>query len=82
MWFLWQLWFAEEPVGEDGDEDFGAPIRRVERPKTARARPPKLKDNTNEESKSSGGGGGGAKNTAAPVGIFVDGKGKSPFRWT
>jgi TRAF3-interacting protein 1 len=43
-------------------------IKRVERPRTARKKPPKLKENSNEESKT------GSKNTAAPVGIFVDGE--------
>lgn len=41
-------------------------IKRSERPKTSRKKPPKIKDNAGDESKAS-------KNVAAPVGIFVDG---------
>ncbi len=57
----------ESKGGDGGDGEDGDGIRRVDRPKTARKKPPKLKESSNEESKS------GSKTTAAPVGIFVDG---------
>lgn len=56
------------PNDSTGGHENETSIKRVERPRTARKKPPKLKENSNEESKM------GTKNSAAPVGIFVDGE--------